>query len=757
MQVATKPLEFSDFSGGMTDNYINCPLNRGQFFDNLFILENKKIRSRWGSDLDVDDANAQIPAGNQRIGALLNYNNSARMYVQSAKKFYYRNPSAYSELVGPVTSNPVFNAGATTSYISHSEWNRHIFVTNDSFAYVSKIYDNESGTPQIRTAGLPALATSPSVAVGSAGTNNYLYAFHYYYTYTIGSQVFEDRGPVTQVELLLSQEPSSSNNNVTAIPVLANGANTNYDTATIKVHIFRTVTDGNVFYKIGEVTNGTTTFTDSTSDSTASDAETVYTSGGVLDNDPPPLCKFLHVVNNFGYYGHIQEGAETFPNKYRISIAYDPDSVPGQFEDEVEDEIAGVSSTQSIPIILCKRHIYRSEGTFDETGRGFLNHVRISDKAGCISNLSCVQDGEGNLFWAGNDGFYVTDGYKVQKISDHLNESYARNIAAMSNTKSIVGTFDEKYRRIIWTIKTDTSSADNDTAIICELRWGISPEMVFTTMSGGSSFSPTFITFFDKQMYRADHRGYVFVHDETLTVDRKVDLTVIPSLWVHQTIVYDYRGPATGFGTTLGRKWVPKAVITLGNEGNVSVQPTAINDDGASFRQLKPIRYRGSFTWGDDNFIWGNPECVWGAAGIEEQWRRMPARGLRLSYFQMQLSNAYVVIVNSDILGEATLAAVSSIVSTATLPSLLWPDNSIDYYLSFETDDYDEQFLVTGLSTTVATFLNIRSTAPTGLQKWLLKGYPKNEVFSLLSYAVLYNDQSQSQKTYQATDTGGNA
>lgn len=755
VQIATQQLEVDDFSGGMTDHYINAPMNRGQRFDNLFILPNKKLLSRWGSELDDDSVNAQIPAGNQRIGTLINYNNSSTLFVQSAKKFYYRNTSAYTTLVGPVTSNDVFNEGTTSSFVSYAEWNRHLYVTNDSFPNVSRIYTDGSGVIQVRTAGLPALANAPTVTAGSAGANSYLYAFHYFFTYTIGTQVFEDRGPVKLVELASSLEPSASNNAITVIPVLANGATLNYATTTIKVHIFRTLNGGVDYFKIGEVTNGTTVFTDNVSDSTAEDGEPIYTTGGVLDNDPPPLCKYIHIVNNVGYYAHVKEGSEVFPNKYKISVPFDPDSVPGGNEDEVEDEITGISSVASIPIIGCKRHIYRSEGVFDEFGRGSLNHTRISDNAGCLSNLSFVQ-AEGGLYWAGNDGFYYTDGYRVMKISDHLNTTYAAYIAEMTNTKRIVGKFDEKYRRVLWTIQADSASADNDILAVLELRWGISSEMVFTTMSGSTSFSPSSIEFFDKKLYRADHRGFVFVHDEDLDADPKVDLTKAAADWDRVTIIYDYVGPATNFGTTLGRKWVPKAVITLGNYGNVSVQPNAINDDGDRTRNLKEIRFRGSFIWGDDEFLWGNNECEWRGGGVLENWRRMPAGGLRLSYFQLQLTNALTVVSNSDLYGNVT---IDTTLKQADLvdAAINWPSDAVDYYLSFAADDYVTQYLVSArTSDQVLTFVDSANTAPSGNQEWLLKGYKKGERMNLLSYAVLYSSSSQSQKTYQASDSGAN-
>lgn len=755
MQVATQPLEIADFSGGMTDNYIDAPLNRGQVFDNVFILPNKKLLSRWGSDLDDDSANAQIPAGNQRIGTLINYNNSSTLFVQSAKKFYYRNSSAYTTLQGPVTSNDVFNLGSTTSLVAYSEWNRHLFVTNDAYAYVSKIYADGSAVLQVRTAGLPALATAPTITAGTAGAFTYTYAFLYYYTYTIGTQIFEDYGPVTEVQVTSSLEPSASNNAISVIPALANSTNTNYATADIKVYIYRSQNGGTTLYKIGQVTNGTTVFTDNVSDSTAEDGEVIYTDGGVLDNDPPPLCKYLHIVNNIAYYAHVKEGSEVFPNKYKISVPFDPDSVPGGNEDEVEDEIKGISSVQSVAILGCKRHVYRSEGYFDEFGRGSLTHTRLSDTAGCLSHLSFVQ-AEGGLFWAGNDGFYYTDGYRVLKVSDHLNTTYASYIAAMDTPARIVGTFDEKHRRILWALQSDSSSADNDAFAVLELRWGISSEMSFTTMSGGTSFSPTFITFFNGYLYRADHRGFVFKHDESLDSDPKVSLTTAAADWDRVTIIYDYRGPAINFGTTLGRKWVPKAVITLGNYGNVSVQPNAINDDGDTLRELKEIRFRGSFIWGDEEFLWGNDSCQWRGGGVLENWRRMPSGGLRVSYLQMQLTNAYTVVSNSDLFGNVTCDATAK---TADLvdSAVNWAADAVDYYLSFSADSYVNEYLVSArTSDQILTCIDAGGNFPSGTQEWLLKGYKKGERMNLLSYALLYSSNSQSQKTYQSSDSGAN-
>lgn len=821
MGFQTQPFTLSDFSGGITDNFINGQINRAEKMDNMFILQNKSIITRGGSIID-DTAHGLTPAGDQRIGSLINYNNSEKLFVQSGADIFYRNPSAYATLVGPVTSNSVFNLGDDTSYISHTQWNRHLFVTNDAFAYPSKIYKDGSGNYQVRTAGLPVLASSPAITqaaftktgdtsngssnilnlssttgleigqgisgtgipagaeitgingttvtisspatasnVGTTltvtGIRSYIYTFHYYFTYTIGTQIFEDDGPTFLVEKTGFVDPSALNASIASIPVLANGANTNWDTATIKVFIFRTQTNGTVSTKIGEVTNGTTTFTDHFSDSSIENNDLIYTNGGVLDNDQPPLAKYIHVTNNIAYYAHIKDGAEIMPNAYRASVPFDPDSVPGSFGDEVEDEISGFSSVQSIPIIFCKKHVYRVEGNFDELGRGFMNHIRISDTAGCISNLGIVQ-AENGLFWPGNDGMYYTDGYKVIKITDHLNDTYKAMLAVIANTKNIVGTFDDLNRRIIWSAQQDSSNDDNDMCFVLELRWGVSEEMVFTTMSGGLSFAPSSLTYFNQLLYRGDSRGYVFIHDEEATTDPKVDTGTDASLWSEQAITYDFKTIISSLGIPNLRKWVPKVILTARNRTNVSIQVNAINDDGRIVRSCKEIRYRGNFVWGDPEFIWGEQDCVWIAEGLIEEWRYLPAGGLRVSYIQIQVTNSYTIVTNSDHLGTATFDAIARTATLDDAATYDWPSLSVDYYLSQIGDDYTKQYLVTErTSDDVLTYSDSAGTATAGSMKWELSGTRKEEILNLLSLVLMAAPTSDTIKTYAAGEDGANA
>jgi hypothetical protein len=753
--IQIQPLEVTQFTGGVTDFIFSSDITSAVILDNFSVQFNQSLLTRPGSIVDdVSPGNGKIPAGNQRIGTLINYDNSSNLLVQSARDVYYRNPSAYTTILGP-TGNHVFSNGTTANIISKAEWNKHIFLTHDGFPVPQKIYKDGSGAMRVRNAGLPDLASSPIVTAGAAGANNYVYAFHYSYQYTVENQVFEDDGPVTFVELDNAAAPDINPVSITAIPVLSNGASNNWDTTVITVKIYRTADNGINSFFLGQVTNGTTTYTDNTSDAPLTNSSLLYLSDGSLDNDPTPLSKFVHVVNNTGYYGYIKEGSEEFPFKYRQSIPFDPDSCPLAFEDSVEDVITGFSSVQSIPIILCVRHVYRIEGGFDQFGRGSPNHIRISDNAGCVSNLSLVQ-AEGQLFWAGNDGFYATDGYTVIKISDDTNDSYKAMLAASSDQRRIYGKFDELNRRIVWGLETDSSSMDNDTLFVLDLRWGVKAASVFTSWSAGDSFRPTALEFFNKKLYRADSRGYVFIHDTIYDTDPLVDTATNPEAWNEKTIIWTYRSIAMNFGTNLYRKIATKILLLAKNSTNVSIQINTINDDGRIFRALKEIRWRRNFVWGDPQFSWGDPLCVWNGEGLIEQWRRMPAKGLRFSYLQVEITNSYTVITNSDTLGTATFNPTTKVITLDDAVANDWPIDARGYFISSEVDGYSRQFEILSRTADTVTVLDPGNNLPSGSNKWLMKGYQKGEILNLLGYTVHWAPISKTQQTYEAGQDGAN-
>lgn len=748
------PYEVKDFSGGMTDNFLAGPPTQGELFDNLLINKNKKPFSRQGSVLE-DLVNPQIPSGVARISYIWDHRD--KLIKQSASHlFYITSVPAYTELTGP-TGNDAFDGATTTSHISQAFWNNHSLLVCDNFCKPQKVYKDNTGALKLRNAGLPDLANSPTVTAGAAGADTYIYGFLYYYTYNVETAVFEDFGPTTQVQLTLSAAPDASTVHITNIPVLANTTVDNWDTTVIKVKIYRTEANQTTLKYIGEVTNGTTVYNDSASDASIANAVNIYTTGDVVDNDPPPPAKFVHVANDIALYGYVKEGSETISTKVRQSLKGDIDSCPIDFFDTFPDEITGISSIQGTFIVFTTKSVFRLDGFFDEQGRGGISHLKISDTVGCVSNDSIVQSDD-VLFFAGNEGFYVCDGYKVTKISDHLNDTYQTLIVTAAQSRNIWGAYDKNQRRIWFGVQQDQGSLDNDSCFILDLEWGVSNMMTFTTASNGANFRPTCFIFKGNYMYRADSRGYTFKHSDSYRSDPKVNVSAAASTWNRATIIYDYKSCAFDFGTSFVRKFVSKILMTLSNISNLAVQINSINDTKSS-QALKQIRHNSNVLWGDPDPAWMLDEIIWNKTGLIEEKRNFPSPGLRCNYKQIQITNAYTVVANSDTYGTATLDFAAKTMTLDNLSST-WPTYAVDYFISFEDDNYTTQFLITGrTSNTVIVFADSGGIAPkSGSYKWLVKGYRKDEAFELLSYVIHYKMLSDSQKSFQGTDdTGANA
>jgi hypothetical protein len=576
----------------------------------------------------------------------------------------------------------------------------------------------------------PVLSPDPS-------NDNYLYAFHLAYEYTSGSETFLDAGPVLIKEAAALTKPDEYAVALSTIPALVNGSLDNYDTATITVRIARTVANGKNFYYIGQVTNGTTTFTDDVSDADLVTGEQLYTEGGVVDNDPPPVSRFLHILNGTAYYGYVTDiDGSIRKNRVRQSITDDPDSCPSDFYIDFDEEVMGLSSVRERPLVLCTDSAYRLEGTFDERGQGGIGKVRISETIGTIAHRSIVQTDYG-VFFAGQEGFCWTDGYQVQQISD-WDDTYALYTATAAQRSRIQGVYNKFENRIYWTAQLNQAGSDADAAIILHLHNpAISNAMAFTTASG-TSFSPTSFCVFNKQLLRADKRGYTFYHSASLVNDKKIDTAVAPSGWVKEPVMYNLTSCGHDYGTASMKKWITRVSLRAKNTTNVSMQVNSNNDDGRQIDALTPIKFRGHITWGDPDVVWGDPNLFWNYQGSIEDSRFFPGGSLRATYKQIQVRNAFVVIEGSDSKG---LATVNHIAKTATLVDALiqdWNVDIVDYYIAFEDDGYDHEYLVTTrTSGDVIVFADPGNLLTTTLaRKWVVRGYPKNEKLSLLDYTI---------------------
>lgn len=751
--IQTQPLEIVDFSFGITDFFIDGNVRHGKTYDNLFLDSNRKIFTRWGSET----VNDQLPLGLFRVCKLSHLGD--QVFAFQDKQCFRDTGAAWTAVLGPTGGN-LLTAGNSQSVITDTEWREHLLFSSDAFSSIQKLYKDNTNTWRVRNAGLPELS-GYSVANPPGVGSSYLYAFIVKYTYQVGTLTFTDFGPVTYYPTIVTGGAIGANTAAVTIPTTYSPVE-NWDQANWTVEIYRTLDAGDVYYKVGSVAFGVALFNDNIPDSTISLAETLYTTGGIYSNTTPPKAKYVHCVNDYGYYAHLKEGTEIQSTTVLQSKFGDPDSVPRGFYAETEQPITGLSSIFDRPIVLCNSYIYRIDNFFADDGSGGMLLRRIDDRAGCISAASVTQTHLG-LFWAGEQGFYWSDGFRVVLISEHLPTTYQSISASSTKKKNIVGTYDPLAQRVFWTASKDDGTGEQDTIFVLDLKFPFIPEGekrggTFTTLSGGAdpdNFKPTALLRVGKYLYRGDPRGYVFRHREGLYTDPQVnDAVSFP--FEQATIIHEYASCFLDFGSKFYRKFVPRILISAANTSNLSLAIYSSNDNNRVTGTLKPIRYTSNITWGDYLPAWGDSNAQWDYQGIIEEWRRFPAGGLRCNYKQVRFTNANVILFSSDVLGQVN---VDTTAKTATLTGTqTWPPDMVGYYIKFEVDNYVRQFLVTARTPTTITYEDAANEGPNvdNLYNFSIWGYPKGEVLQLNGYVIHWALISKSHTPFSASSLGSN-
>lgn len=743
-----QPFQWSEFHGGITNNVIDTVPIRYAEADNFVVTENRKLFTRDGSEMWNPDV---IPAGNQRINAEIDH--FGLPLIVSAKKIYYS--SFVWQTITGFSGNDVFSQGSTTSIVSWAQWNNITYVTNydpltsNAPSTMMKIYTPTGGSPRVVNAMLPAIDVSAVVVPTTAGTNNYIYDFVYSFSYEVQGVTLTDFGAPSRIAHPLSEAPNVATVNISNLPVLSNGASDNYRTTEVKIIIYRTVNNGTQFFKVGEVTNGTTTFNDNFSDATIANNALIYTDGGQVPYQPA-IVKSIHITNSVGYAGNIIDIAsgELIQNKILQSIPGIPHAFNSNLFVEIDDDIVGISSVGETPVILCKTTIYRLDGTYNSKGESTLKAQKIESTVGCIGLSSIVQIQRGVVF-AGEGGFYYTDGWEVRKISQAFNKRYQDFTLTAEQKRRVYGTFDRFNKRVAWSVQ-EKDQTDVNKVYLLDSRYGLGiagddledVQVCFTTWSGGANFAPTAGLFINGEYYRADKRGYVLIHKAGLTSDLIIDTTIHSALWDLATIMWRFRTMASSMGTPLKKKFIPKMVLSAQNVTNISIQITGVNDVALIGYELKPIRFRKNCIWGDISAEWSDDLAVWYYQGMIEETRFFQSEGLRCNYKQIEVSNAYVQIFTSDSIGTATVNAFTKTVILDDIVNFAWPEDIRDHYIYFEASNYLVGFKILSRTPTTVVFLDTNNlVGVTNLvnSRFSVKGYPKDEILNLLSLAVWYS------------------
>lgn len=590
---------------------------------------------------------------------------------------------------------------------------------------------------------------------------------------------------------IINEKPCAT---LSGLPGLANTSITNYDTGTsvaptpttpgstgynqnFTIELFRTTDGGTTFYYLDSLTNTvpTQSYTDTTNENypklgaTALNLQPVmYTSGGVLANDQPPLAKFVHQFAGFVYYGAITDTGQYFPQRIRQALQGSPDSAPATCYLDLEDELSGLSSTRSNLIAFCKNSLFRITGSFTSTGQGSMTPDRISDQIGNLNAKGIVKT-EIGVFFAGSDGFYYTDGYQLIKISLELDKTYLALTQSEEQKARIYGSYDKHTRRVWWSMQSQPQAKDNDVFFVFYLDYGVKPSGTFTKALTTQSWMPASHVFFQRKLIIGDSRGYLFKTDSATKTDPLVDTTLSPSSWLTTHIPWDFTSCALDFGSTAKRKYIPKLHCVGQNVGNAAIQVNSINGLGSqpngatSTLPLAPIQYTRNLTWGDARVVWGDEAVAWKYDGTMDLWRRFPSRSLRSDFKQIQYLPGSFVIYKSDDFPQFAFATVDAGALTATLqtPSgytaLTWPNDVVDCQISFDTDSYATKYTISQVATDVITFTDPSGTvlASSGA-KWQITGIRKEQRIRITSINIHFAPLGDEFEAYPgASEEGG--
>jgi hypothetical protein len=704
----------NDFSGGLTDSPYISPENCAESMDNWLIKKDKTMVGAPG--VEIFSATASRLSTNARV-ALIRKMSDGNYLAFSNKKAFKVTSSAITEITGP-SGFTCFNVGDANSIVTGEFFNDQFIATSDARPYPVKIYIDDNGDWQLRTAGLPPLASTPT-ATSAAGANAWTYAFVYSFSYYVGDTLFEDQS----TPVYLVKTSMTNNVSIAAIPTLSNGTEFHYATTTIKVKIYRTTNAGTIYYYVGEVTNGTAVFSDTITDAVLVTRATLYVNGGVQGNDDPAPAKIIFEANDTYYWGDVIQSTAEKPFRLLQSVTTDPDSVPDNNIVDFKSTIKGGGSVGRSPIVFTESQTVRLDGVIDEVGRGSIYKEIVSHTVGSLNHNGIVKSSRG-LYWAGPDCFYASNGYEApQKLarlpapnSSKIDGIYRRFTDTATQKSRIQGAYDSKNNRVYWTVQEDES--DNDKIYVYE-----EAHDAFTTLSFPSSVLPTAIVMDGEDLIIGDSRGYLFrMSDDYFTIP-VVDTGVAVGSWIEAPITYSWKSVQLTMGDAATSKWITKANIQGNPDTNITMTMRSYTNGETEYKELFPFKVTVGLVWGDTGFTWGDDSFIWNRTSTMNQTRSFPRGRLRARQRQIELVNAYYTIQQSTS-NTASYVTTNPVAGTATLVT------PASYSFGLNTEGYnlvinDVEYEITAGTTDTLT---VSGTLPAaGNYPWQIKGYGKGQ------------------------------
>jgi hypothetical protein len=169
--IDAQPIEFKDFSGGLTDNVLQGDPKRYARADNFVITVDRKLENRYGTVLYDPTANT-LPGNSGRVGNLFTAINEGVLFAHANRDIYVQSPdarygTAFARVLGP-TGNEAISGGSSYNQITTAEFQRQILFTSDYGVQPGRLFRDHTGAWKSVTAGLPKMAWTPNFPNDSA-------------------------------------------------------------------------------------------------------------------------------------------------------------------------------------------------------------------------------------------------------------------------------------------------------------------------------------------------------------------------------------------------------------------------------------------------------------------------------------------------------------------------------------------------------------------------------------------------------------
>lgn len=164
-----KPLEFTDFSGGITDHILQGDPRRYQYADNFWITNDKKLIERDAIvPYNYEDGYSLDDQIGYRVGSMFSFFSDTVLMARQGRTIWTVLPgdTSWSQITG-MDGHEALQGGDYYSQVSYGEFQQQIFFTSDGDSdddgiSPSKIFKDDTGNWVARSVGLPRAWVGPN-------------------------------------------------------------------------------------------------------------------------------------------------------------------------------------------------------------------------------------------------------------------------------------------------------------------------------------------------------------------------------------------------------------------------------------------------------------------------------------------------------------------------------------------------------------------------------------------------------------------